>query len=206
MRKFCSLPCKNKGMIGKIPWNKGKVGIFSEKTIKKIKLARSKQKFSKETREKLRKVALERNFGGLPKLLGKDHPQWKGGLPNCIECGKGLSRHDAIYCKRHAHSEERNHRWKNGITNENRKIRTSLEYKLWREAVFKRDNYTCQECEQIGKELQVDHIKPFALFPKLRLVLDNGRTLCKVCHLKTDTWGNRSKSKKVSVRSLAKTI
>src|SRR3990167_1133177 len=85
-------------------------------------------------------------------------------------------------------SGEKNHSWKGGITPLNETIRKSIEYKLWREAVFKRDDYTCQICFRRGsQDVQADHIKPFAFFPELRFAIDNGRTLCKACHRKTDT-------------------
>lgn len=83
------------------------------------------------------------------------------------------------------------HWWRGGISKENLKIRMSFGYKLWREAVFKRDNWTCVWCGQIGGKLNADHIKPFRDYPELRLALDNGRTLCVECHRKTDTWGFR---------------
>lgn len=70
-------------------------------------------------------------------------------------------------------------------------IRHSIEYKLWREAVFKRDNWTCLWCFQRGGVLNADHIKPFAHFPELRFAIDNGRTLCLPCHRTTDTYGNK---------------
>ena len=82
--------------------------------------------------------------------------------------------------------------WKGGITPINQKIRTSLEYKLWRKSVFERDNYTCQICgikgNQTGGYLQADHIKPFAYFPELRFELSNGRTLCRECHKETPSY------------------
>lgn len=86
---------------------------------------------------------------------------------------------------------ERNHNWKGGATKENERILKSAEYQIWREQVFKRDNYTCQFCGKRGGKIQADHIKPFALFPELRLDLENGRTLCVPCHFKTDTHGFR---------------
>ena len=84
--------------------------------------------------------------------------------------------------------------WRGGITPVYKKIRNSVEYKYWREAVFKRDNWTCIWCNKRGRgELNADHIKPFALYPALRFAIDNGRTLCRDCHKKTDTFGNKSK-------------
>lgn len=78
--------------------------------------------------------------------------------------------------------------WKGGTTNKNTLIRTSLAYKEWRKKVFERDDYTCQMCGARGVQIHADHIKPFALFPELRLDLDNGRTLCVPCHKKTPTY------------------
>src|SRR3990167_306061 len=69
-------------------------------------------------------------------------------------------------------SGKNNNWWKGGITPLNAKIRSSFEYKLWRKAIFERDNYTCIWCgtkSGNGKAviLNADHIKPFALFPEL---------------------------------------
>ncbi len=86
---------------------------------------------------------------------------------------------------------EKSHFWKGGVTEINKKIRSSLEYRFWREAVFQRDNWTCVFCLVKGGRLNADHIKPFSLFPELRFAIDNGRTLCHQCHKTTDTYGRK---------------
>jgi len=98
--------------------------------------------------------------------------------------------------KRPNASGEKNHNWKDGATPINTLLRKSLEYKLWREAVFKRDNYTCIWCggESHG-DIEADHIKSFAYFPELRFAIDNGRTLCRKCHKTTDTYLYKAKLK-----------
>ncbi len=80
---------------------------------------------------------------------------------------------------------ERNPSWKGGVSKVHQRIRNSLEYKIWRKAVFERDNFTCRFCGIRGGELNADHIKPFAYFPELRFAIDNGRTLCVKCHRTT---------------------
>lgn len=73
--------------------------------------------------------------------------------------------------------------WKGGISAENNRLRQSSEYKTWREAVFRRDNWTCQKCGRRGGAMEADHIKLFSRHPELRFDVSNGRTLCKEpCH------------------------
>lgn len=87
--------------------------------------------------------------------------------------------------------EGRHPSWKGGITPINEAIRKSVEYKLWREAVYQRDNFTCRSCgekEAVSGKLNAHHIKPFSLYPELRFAIDNGETLCDECHKKTDTY------------------
>lgn len=85
--------------------------------------------------------------------------------------------------------------WRGGVSIHSAKFKQSATYKTWRKAVIERDNYTCQVCgahnHTGGKRIihHVDHIKPYALYPELRVSIENGRTLCIDCHKKTDTYG-----------------
>jgi 5-methylcytosine-specific restriction endonuclease McrA len=85
--------------------------------------------------------------------------------------------------------------WKGGITPKHIAIRNTVEYKLWRESVFKRDDFTCIFCKIKGGTLNADHIKPFCNYPELRFEINNGRTLCVGCHKKTETYGPNAKNK-----------
>lgn len=83
--------------------------------------------------------------------------------------------------------------WKGGKSSEASLARSSLDYRLWKEAVLERDNYTCVDCGASSVRgkfvlMHADHIKPFSLFPELRFAIDNGRTLCVPCHSKTPTY------------------
>lgn len=87
------------------------------------------------------------------------------------------------------------HLYRGGLTSINDKVRNTMEYKLWRERVFKRDKYTCKFCgarNGNGKNiyLEADHIQPFSKFKDLRFDVGNGRTLCRPCHLNTETHGS----------------
>jgi len=87
------------------------------------------------------------------------------------------------------HSGEHNANWKGGITPHNKRLRSSEEYRKWRDGIFRRDNWTCQECgarcgNGANVRLAAHHVKPFATFPDLRFRVDNGTTLCLKCHNK----------------------
>lgn len=81
--------------------------------------------------------------------------------------------------------------WKGGISKENDRIRKSVDFKLWREKVFERDNWTCCECDTRGGVLHPHHIKSFYEYPELRFEVNNGITLCVDCHRQTETWGRK---------------
>jgi len=110
----------------------------------------------------------------------------------CGVCGKKfielpchIARGGGKYCSHQcfgtAHSGENHYGWKPDL-GENRSIRSIPEYKEWRNSVYARDNWTCQDCGGRGGILHAHHIFPFADFPEHRLEVWNGTTLCKSCH------------------------
>lgn len=80
-----------------------------------------------------------------------------------------------------------NYKWKGGPNDEEIAARMTLEYTLWKRAVYKRDNYTCQCCGRVftGKDRKyvcAHHIKYFDTHPHLRYEVSNGVVLCRKCH------------------------
>jgi len=107
-----------------------------------------------------------------------------------------------------------NWQWKGGITPEFHRIRVSQQWKIWRKAVFERDNYTCQDCgKRNGKGIHVvlhpHHIQSFTQYPELRFEVSNGITVCKDCHKIRTKWQAlaqllRAKDKKKTVLDVIK--
>lgn len=124
------------------------------------------------------------------------HPRWKGGLPKCMDCNKELRDYVSKRCKPCsiiAQKGNGNPNWQGGKCDEKKCTQSTKQYKQWRISVFERDNYTCQECGDCkGGNLEAHHIKPFAYNKELRFDINNGQTLCKECHKKTDNWGVES--------------
>jgi len=56
-------------------------------------------------------------------------------------------------------------------------------YRAWRKRVFERDNYKCMICGT-NKDLHAHHINSRKEYPELEFDVDNGKTLCKMCHAK----------------------
>ena len=152
---------------GRNVWNKGK--HLSKETKKKLSDAHKgkKHKNSKDTRKKI-SIALTGK-----KLPSKTKKKISDSLKGNIPWNKGLR----------GYKTGKNHwNWQGGITPELTKIRNSLDFIIWRERVFKRNNWTCQKCFKRGVELNAHHIQNFAQYPELRFEISNGITLCKKCH------------------------
>ena len=118
------------------------------------------------------------------------------GKQNCLG-HKPTVAHRKKLAEYWANNRERHNHYVDGKSAERNSARQAdmgrIEYRLWREAVFKRDDWTCVLCESRGVKIHADHIKPYAQFPELRYNQSNGRTLCVPCHLKQPTHGSGSK-------------
>lgn len=105
-------------------------------------------------------------------LMGKNHPRYGKQL---------LAEHRKKIGDANRGSKCWN--WKGGITPFRTAIWRSEEYQDWRNAVFERDNYTCQMCGiRGGLYLHSHHLLPFKDYPEHRFDHDNGITLCRECH------------------------
>lgn len=168
------------------------------------------KKFSLEAREKMRQAKLKnptrfwlgkkRSKETIEKVAAslRGKSSHMKGKKHTEETKKKISEfvkaHPVAYWKgkkREDMTGEKHPNWRGGVTPINLKIRNSLEMRLWREAVFTRDKYTCVWCGKVGGTLQADHIKQFAYYPELRFAIDNGRTLCKPCHKTTETYSKK---------------
>ena len=126
----------------------------------------------------------------------KGNTNWDN--PNSINTRfkKGVHNNVGINNPMHKITGKDHHNWKNGITPINEKIRHSLEMKLWREAVFARDNWTCQKYGIRGGKLHPHHILNFAEYPELRFAIDNGMTLSEKAHKEFHrTYGTRNNTR-----------
>jgi ribosomal protein S27AE len=218
--KYCSQKCFHISRKNSIPWNKNKKGfsnrlkgmhiqtntgrthfkkghIFSKEILEKrgrsISIALTGKPKSPEFRELMRKLKK-----GNKNRLNKFHSK---------ETKEKISRSRKGKC-----TGSKNPRWKSGITPLRIAIYSSEEYQIWRNGVFKRDNYTCQKCgdsgvyieahhkksfHQILQEFVLEHHPPLSLKENkieiLKLLLkhkplwniENGLTLCRPCHDKT---------------------
>ena len=154
------------------PWNKGKkTGKLSKEHRAKISKALVGVVHTPEALLKQTETKRKNGTMVLPVKKGGHHT-WGSKISKSLKGNKNSGKGKSHW------------NWHGGITEISKKIRNSKRYKRWRDAVFKRDNWTCQICKKLGCYVEADHIKAFSLYPKLRFRVSNGRTLCRKCHKK----------------------
>lgn len=130
---------------------------------------KSKQKMSRNRKGKRCSIKTEFKKGMIP---------WNKGKKGLLKHSKETREKIGLF-----HKGNKNVNWKGGISSENEKIKGSIEYRLWRESVFARDNWICQKCGKRGVLLNPHHILSFSKYPELRTSIENGITLCQKCHI-----------------------
>ena len=166
----------------------GKTWTVSRETRKRVsiaKLGRLNPMYGKTTSEKQKQIARKRCLENNP--------------------AKTLEAREKL---RKNHLKEKSPFWKGGRCNLVDKIKGSYQYRLWRKAVFQRDNWTCRHCNKRSKkgdkiEIHPHHIISFSLILDKECIktieqalkckqlwdVSNGLTLCLECHKKTDSYG-----------------
>ena len=156
---------------------------------------------TEEHKKKLSEVAKKRF------AIPQNNPNWKGGKPRCL-CGKeiGWTSKRCSSCWKSYNVGKNHFAWDGGKTPLNFQIRNSQKYRQWRADVFTRDNFVCVWCGYSrGGILEADHILPLSLLIREHEIrtfeqsllcepiwnINNGRTLCRDCHKKTNTYGNK---------------
>lgn len=190
---------------GRTPWNKGTKGLckansgsfkngenhhympHTEETKLKCKIGTKKtwergcfDNRPKHTIETRNKIASTLKKGKYLKCIVCQKDIWSRPSENRKYCSK--------YCQGKHYSGAGDNYVKKG-----RKEYThyrNKKYISWREEVFKRDNYICQDCNKKGDYLHPHHLFSYTFYPLLRYDVDNGITLCVKCHR------NRHKNRK----------
>lgn len=220
--KFCSRLCAKEAMCidrkcehcGKV-WHGRKQKYCSRSCNSKATGFQQGHKMSDETRKKISEAnkGNKRCVGRTPwnkgieytAICGDKHPQWTGSdiEVKCFQCGKMFGVRPWRLSKAKFCGEGCYHSFRDkGITDEISLLRVTLEYKEWRRSVYRRDSYTCQNCGDDKSGLEAHHIKKFSDYPESRLDVNNGLTLCRKCHKKTDNYGSK-KTKTVTQLQVA---
>ncbi len=152
--------------------------ILSDAAKRRVERGGSWWTGKKHTKETKLKIGLSKlGKKQLPETIAKRIPKLRGRIFT-EEHRRKISE---------AQKGEKGNNWKGGLESKNKTVHHSVDYKLWREAVFKRDNWTCQKCKTRGKRgkrvsLHPHHIFGFAHYPQQRFTISNGITLCVDCH------------------------
>lgn len=186
--------------IGQEPWNKDKK--MPEGTGDKISAKLKNKPKPPRTKEHCENISKSKVGENNP-MFDKKHTQEALDKMHVAQLGntKNLG-HRLPLESRKKMSEDRkgdkSHTWKGGVTPMRRMIRESFEYREWIKEIFKRDNFTCQECDERGDYLHAHHIKTFSQILEENNIttleqakeckdlwdINNGITLCKKCHKK----------------------
>jgi 5-methylcytosine-specific restriction endonuclease McrA len=188
---------KLRGKCPKNPFKKGHVS-WNYRGMKKQCLICKKEFHVKPANFNIAKFCSHKCKGDF--FIGKNHTEETKRKMSISQKRIG-NRPPSMLSKKMSESQKRNiingikNHWdKRGrVTPENKRLRGSNQFRIWREAVFNRDNYTCFICGERGGELHPHHIFQFAYYSELRFNIQNGITLCSFCHKAYTNFGFNKK-------------
>ncbi len=151
------------------------------------------------------RIAVKKRWASGEDLLKKAHAAYKEKHParyvNCKICSALIrvvrKNYQPKYCSQRCYGiskkgkswqenmstflpkGSKHYNWSGGFKKSRLPTQEDIE---WRNKVFLRDDYTCQECRKRGCYLEAHHIKRKHDFPELKHVVNNGITLCYKCH------------------------
>lgn len=171
--KYCNISCRNRYL-----W---KSEEYRNKTIKWMKTTRKGRQNSfydrKHTIESKQKASKTLSDG---RMAGINNPMY-----NKKHSEKAREKMSNTRIRKGSSKGSNNPRFIDGRSLFKNSLYNEELYKTWRNKVFVRDNYTCTKCLKKKKELEAHHKKSRSEFPELTYDLDNGVTLCVLCHRKT---------------------
>lgn len=183
--KYCSSLCYGKSL-------QGKCNLGTLQNLRIMAKHRIGKKYPKWLKERISKGRLKSflckgtipwNKGKkFPQFSGKNHPNWKGGKPKCINCNKQLKNPYAKRCNSCAHKGKRSYLWKGGKSFE---FYPEIFNQQLKDRIRTRDNFHCQSCGvpelECNERLHIHHID----YNKKNCKENNLISLCRKCHTKT---------------------
>lgn len=203
--------------LGKVSPHKGTTNRYTLETLEKMRQAKLGRKLTPEHIARIVKGNMgkkmsdsaKKRIGDAHRGKPKNYDVWNKGIACSKETrekiSKSLTGHPSPKKGIPSPYSGANHyNWKGGITSLYQQIRTCLNYKQWHQAILGRDYFRCVECKS-KKELEVDHIKSFAIIVRDNEIktleeainckemwdINNGRTLCWECHKQTASYGKK---------------
>lgn len=126
---------------------------------------------------------------------GKNSPAWRGGKPQCSDCGVQIG-YMSKWCKKCSpkHADRKPREYPKGENHPNwikdrSKVKYSekkhlcTKYREWMFSVKNRDGWECKIYnEDCSGRLEAHHILGWVDYPELRYEVNNGITLCQAHH------------------------